>query len=59
MVIYESTNVQIFESNDIKKGWDGKASGQPEPAGSYLWIIDYQAPGMAKITQNGYVQLVR
>jgi gliding motility-associated-like protein len=57
--IYESNNILIYENNNIEKGWDGTVKGKPEPAGNYLWIIDYQGVDMDKHTQSGYVQLIR
>lgn len=58
--IYDNSNIKVYESSDyINTGWDGRTNDQPEPAGSYLWSIEYQAAGTSKYTQNGYVQLIR
>jgi gliding motility-associated-like protein len=57
--IYDNSNILLFESQNIKTGWDGNVKGQPEPNGSYPWIIEYQADGTEKFTKSGSVQLVR
>jgi gliding motility-associated-like protein len=57
--IYENSNILIFENSSIKRGWDGTFNGKPEPAGSYLWVIEYKAVNSDKFTQSGYVELVR
>ena len=58
--IYDNTNLRLYESSDyLNTGWDGKTNGESEPAGSYLWSVEYQSDGAPKLTQNGYVQLIR
>jgi len=58
--IFDNSNIQLYESTVYgDAGWDGNANGQAEPVGSYLWVIDFQAAGTAKFSQNGYVQLIR
>jgi gliding motility-associated-like protein len=32
----------VFETNDKNKGWDGKLSGQPSPAGGFVYILSYK-----------------
>lgn len=42
MLIFDRWGNQIFESNDLYKGWDGKVNNKPELAQQdvYVWKID-------------------
>ncbi len=42
MLIFDRWGNQIFESNDLYKGWDGRVKGKPELAQQdvYVWKID-------------------
>lgn len=42
MLIFDRWGNEIFESNDLYKGWDGKVNGKPELAQQdvYVWKID-------------------
>jgi gliding motility-associated-like protein len=57
--IYDNTNILIFETNDFHNCWDGSYHGSPEPIGSYLWYIEFEADGIPKSSQTGYVELLR
>jgi gliding motility-associated-like protein len=57
--IYESDNILVYQSDNINLGWDGTNKGQPEPSGSYLWIINCQTEGSKVYTSSGYVELIR
>jgi len=59
ITIYDNNNIAVYQGNDIKKGWDGKFQGAPEPVGSYLWVINYQAEGTAVARMSGWVELIR
>ncbi len=39
MIIYNRWGAPIFESADIRLGWDGKENGTPAPAGNYGYKI--------------------
>lgn len=41
MVIYNRWGEFIFRSDDVAKGWDGLYKDQPQPAGGYVYVIDY------------------
>jgi len=43
MMIFDRWGNLIFESNDIQKGWDGKANGGSELAqiDTYVWKISF------------------
>lgn len=33
---------QLFETNDVEKGWNGLSNGKPVPEGVYFWILEYR-----------------
>ena len=50
----------IFESHDMTQGWNGYFQNQPQPAGTYVWVIQYQDLFTGKlISQQGTVVLIR
>jgi gliding motility-associated-like protein len=50
----------IFHTMDNSAGWDGNYNGQPQPMGTYVWLIYYQ-DGLTKKfeTARGTVELIR
>jgi gliding motility-associated-like protein len=63
LLIYDRWGNQVFESSDPQLAWDGKFSGQPAPAGVYIWtatIEGYKRDGSVYIFQeSGSVALMR
>lgn len=46
LTIYSRWGQQLFETDDINKGWDGTYNGKPCPEGVYVYMIDgYFASG--------------
>jgi gliding motility-associated-like protein len=41
MVIYSANGQELFRSNDINRGWDGRYRNQPQPHGVYRYKIRY------------------
>jgi gliding motility-associated-like protein len=48
----------VFESNDEKRGWDGRLFGAPQDMDTYFWIFSYNCNGRT-IEEKGDVILVR
>ena len=63
MLIYNRWGQQLFESDDVNRGWDGTYKAEPCPEGVYIWIISYKQAGNLKAEQktpfNGQVTLIR
>jgi gliding motility-associated-like protein len=42
--IYNRQGLLIYETRDVEEatqtGWDGTANGEPQPPGSYVWILE-------------------
>ena len=53
----------IFESDDVKKGWNGTANGKPCPSGNYPFIAEYSTginPSVVKRTvKQGMLTIIR
>ena len=57
--IYNRTGQLVYSSHNSSEGWDGTRNGQPQPEGSYVWMIqgtDYQGKMHVK---KGVVVLIR
>jgi len=57
--IYNRWGEKIFESADIRKGWDGLFKGQLQPAGSYIWFISLTDADNHFQQAHGTVILIR
>ncbi len=62
MYIYNRWGQQLFLSEDIEQGWDGKVNGADAPGDVYVWIINYDVEREGKtdrISYKGNVVLLR
>ena len=50
---------EIFFTNDIKMGWNGKTGNNQCPDGTYYWIIDYTTNTNEQKSKAGFVTLLR
>lgn len=58
--IYNRSGALVFATADATLGWDGRLNGQAQPAGTYVWVIEYENPILKKsIMRKGTVELVR
>ncbi len=50
----------LFSTTNSGGGWDGNFNGQPQPAGTYAWMIQY-VDGMTNKPEmaSGTVELIR
>jgi gliding motility-associated-like protein len=49
----------IYSSKDIANGWDGTVNGNPQPAGTYVWMVVAKALDGTVIKQRGTLVLIR
>ena len=50
----------IFGSNDINEGWDGTFKGKEQPAGTYIWVIEYKEINNSNVyLLRGHVTLIK
>ena len=60
MKIFNRWGQLVFTSKDPSSGWDGNMGGQPQPMGTYVWMISYLDQLTNKNTiEHGTVILVR
>lgn len=62
LLVFDRWGQMIFKSTNPEVGWDGKYNGEPCPAGSYSYLVQYREPeiGSTKtITLRGIVSLIR
>jgi gliding motility-associated-like protein len=60
MIIFDRWGVEIFTTDDIKRGWDGDdGSGRRCPIGVYAYRVDLETPAQIKYRYIGHVNLLR
>lgn len=58
--IFNRFGGKVFETTDPANGWNGYgASGDPAPAGTYVWICEYQFAGDPRRLEKGTVIVIR
>ncbi len=40
-IVYNRLGQVVFETKDWTKKWDGRLNGQPQPNGTYVWMLQY------------------
>lgn len=58
-VVYNRWGQAVFLTGDQRKGWDGTAKGQPQPADTYVWTVKGADIDGTPIFIRGIVVLVR
>ena len=57
--IWNRWGMLVYETTTHNKGWDGTLAGQPQPAGTYVYKINYKTPiGQGK-QQAGTLVMIR
>lgn len=59
LIIYDRWGGQVFESESISTGWNGKKNGKAMPQGVYLYYIRLEQSGGRVIEKTGDVMLMR
>jgi gliding motility-associated-like protein len=58
--VYNRWGQLIFRTNNWKIGWDGRLNGQLQPAGSYVWTLEYvHSDTKQRVQKKGTTFLVR
>ncbi|HSK14058.1 MAG TPA: PKD domain-containing protein [Phnomibacter sp.] len=55
-LVYQKNNIQV---NDGSQGWDGTVAGQPQPAGSYVYLAVLECFDGSTYEYKGSVTLIR
>jgi gliding motility-associated-like protein len=60
LAVYNRNGERVFMTADPGAGWDGTVRGEKQPAGAYVWEIDYiDLLTRKQVRMNGTVMLVR
>jgi gliding motility-associated-like protein len=60
LVVYNRWGQVVFRTRDWRQGWDGRLSGQRQPAATYVWMLRYTHRDTKKqVMQKGTVTLIR
>lgn len=58
--VYDRSGERVFETGDVSQGWDGTVGGSRQPAGVYVWVIEYVDLLTGKrVRKTGTVVLIR
>jgi gliding motility-associated-like protein len=58
--VYNRWGGLVFSTGNSSIGWDGRLDSRPQPAGTYVWMIEYEDPLTKKqMMKNGTVILIR
>lgn len=58
--VYNRWGQRVFYTANPGEGWDGTVNGQPQPAGVYVWEIEYEdLIAKKKAAAKGSVMLIR
>jgi len=57
--IFNRWGEQIFNSNDVRYGWDGSFNGEPVQDGVYIFTVEFRYPDGNRYNAKGNVTLVR
>jgi gliding motility-associated-like protein len=60
LAVYNRDGLCVYSAGGAAAGWDGKFGGHLQPAGQYVWVLDYVNP-LTKRDEaaKGTVMLVR
>lgn len=59
MVIFNKWGQQLFVSNEISNGWDGKFKGEYVPSGTYVYLIKFKNAQGQPDEKRGTLTVVR
>ena len=58
--IFDRWGAMVFTTSDGSEGWNGRFAGQPQPAGVYVWMIEYYNPiTKQQVLRKGTLELIR
>jgi gliding motility-associated-like protein len=58
--VYNRQGLMVFYTSNVALGWDGTYNGKVQPAGTYVWFVEYDNPLTKAVGEKqGTVILVR
>ena len=59
MRVFNRSGLEVFATSDPSRGWDGSYHGRPQPAGGYIWQVEYRDLKGGGHTLRGTTILIR
>jgi len=60
LVVFNRSGAMLFSTENVGVGWDGTIDGIAQPAGAYVWVVEFENPVSRRVEQRkGVVILVR
>ena len=60
LIVFNRWGEIVYESKDLKRGWDGTYNGMPQDEGTFTYyIVGRASETKKKIIQNGTFTLIR
>jgi gliding motility-associated-like protein len=60
LAVYNRDGGRVFVTANVSQGWDGTVAGARQPAGLYVWTIDYiDLLARGRVQTSGTVMLIR
>ncbi len=59
MRIYSQWGTLVYETRDNQAGWNGKSGNQPQPVGTYLYVIKITLTNSDSFIRKGSLSLIR
>ncbi len=58
--VYSRAGTLVFSTSNSSAGWDGTTGNKAQPAGTYVWMVEYNDPLTRKpAMKKGLVELIR
>jgi len=57
--VFNRSGNLVFTTNDWNRKWDGTFAGEPQDAGTYVWLLSYTDATNIKVFYKGTVVLLR
>jgi gliding motility-associated-like protein len=57
--IFNYWGQEVFQSKDLRQGWDGRMSGKPQPSGVYVYTLSVKLQNGATVKRKGNITLIR
>jgi gliding motility-associated-like protein len=59
MAVYNRSGQRVFFTKNVESGWDGTINGEPQPAGTYVWMAEGIDVNGNTVLRRGIVILIR
>jgi gliding motility-associated-like protein len=59
MRIFNRWGIEVFTTDDLVRGWNGRLNGEPVPDGVYIYVIDVRDPCAGETRLRGHVTVLQ